>query len=247
MNKSLISGILFCLCSLQLSADGTDTIVPDRPGFSTGTYTVQPGRLNVEVGYDYTYNNTTNTQTMPLAVLRTGISEDLEFDFMWDGIYIEKSSSSEIQYSKIVTVGGKYRLIENDTYNISLMGLIGVPTDTSNSKNMEYFAGLLWDYAYSDFLSFFGTLQSTSYKDNNLRVYDIELAIGSSFVHTDKLSTFLEIYTIQPQQEQIEKEDFMDGGVMYLISKNIQIDMNIGLGLNSHSDNYIGAGVAIQF
>jgi len=29
----------------------TNPIVPDRPGFSTGAYTVKPGRLNIEFGY----------------------------------------------------------------------------------------------------------------------------------------------------------------------------------------------------
>lgn len=66
---------------LQLSAN--DAIVPDRPGFSTGTQTVKPKMVNVELGYQYSYNNHTpqqSSQTLPQMLLRTGISGNAEVD-----------------------------------------------------------------------------------------------------------------------------------------------------------------------
>jgi hypothetical protein len=45
------------LCAIQINALAADEpIVADRPDFSTGTYTVKPGKLNVELGYQYAFN-----------------------------------------------------------------------------------------------------------------------------------------------------------------------------------------------
>ena len=89
--KTFVRNILvfLSLCAVQVNAFSADNpIVADRPGFSTGTYTVKPGKLNVELGYQYAFNTNLNnktTQTLPLLVLRTGLSSNVELDFHWDG------------------------------------------------------------------------------------------------------------------------------------------------------------------
>jgi len=54
----------FSLCAVQINALAGDApIVADRPGFSTGTYTVKPGKLNIELGYQYAFNKNANDQS----------------------------------------------------------------------------------------------------------------------------------------------------------------------------------------
>ena len=63
-------------------------IVADRPGFSTGTYTVKPGKLNTEFGYQYAFNTDgvdRNTQTLPQLNVRVGLSPKAELNLLWDG------------------------------------------------------------------------------------------------------------------------------------------------------------------
>ena len=74
-------------------------IVPDRPGFSTGTYTVKPGWFNVESGYQYAFNNNGinyTTQTVPLLNLRIGISPKAELNFLWDGWNIQDEDNVDV-------------------------------------------------------------------------------------------------------------------------------------------------------
>ncbi|MDF1876078.1 transporter [Sulfurimonas sp. SAG-AH-194-I05] len=222
-----------------------DTIVPDRPGFSTGTYTVQPKNLNIELGYNYTKNN----ETLPLVVLRTGLSNKLELDIMYDGFNINHNDQKQLTWSADFIVGIKYRLYESELYNLTFMGLTSLPVgDNRNisSKNITPLIGLLWDYTLYEDISLFGTLQGSTYYDNE-RIYDFQPAIGVSLAHTDKFGTYLEYYSIIHSSNNQDTQQVIGGGFTYLLSDDIQLDINTGLGLNSISDNSIGFGIAMQF
>jgi len=39
----------------------------------------------------------------------------------------------------------------------------------------------------------------------------------------------------------------MDAGITYLLSNDIQLDINAGVGLNNYSNNFIGFGIASRF
>ncbi len=229
-----------------LYADG---VVADRPGFSTGTYSVPPGRYNIEMGYSYTFDSTTSendSQSFPLFELRTGVTENMEFDILWDGW----SMSRDFENGSVadITIGGKYRLVKNDLYNITMMALATLPTGDESDFELQGISplvGLLWDYTANEYISYFGTLQTSTYKEQK-RIYDFQTAIGLSIAHTEKIGSFLEIYTILPSSG-LSKEYVIDGGFTYMLRKNIQLDINGGVGLNEESNSFVGFGIAIGF
>ncbi len=222
-----------------------DTIVADRPGFSTGTYTVKPKNLNVEFGYNYTKND----ETFPLFVLRRGLTNKLEFNIMYDGVYVKHNDTENFAWSSDLIIGVKYRLYKSELYNFTFMGLTSLPVGDSKSislKNITPLAALLWDYTVSTDISLFGTLQGSTYY-NNERIYDFQPAVGISLAITEKFSSYIEYYSIIPSSTHQDKQQIVDGGFTYLISDDIQFDINGGVGLNSISDDFIGFGVAIRF
>ncbi len=240
--KKTVAVFLFSGVLLNVNAE---TIVPDRPGFSTGTYTVQPKKLNVEIGYNYTKND----QTLPLMVLRTGVTNKLELDVMYDGLDIKHNDQKEYTWSSDLIIGAKYRVYESELYNITLMGLSSLPVDSTHNlsfKNMTPLAAVLWDYTFSENIGLFGTLQGSTYYDNE-RIYDFQPAVGASFTHTDKLGSYIELYSVIPSSSTQDTQKIIDGGFTYLINDDIQIDLNGGIGLNQESDDFVGFGVAIQF
>jgi len=228
-------------------------IAADRPGFSTGTHTVEPGRLDVELGYQYAFNNTgvnRSTQTLPLLDLRTGLSLKSELDVLWDGWNIDhaENQSSDVSVSD-VSIGGKYRLREGPKYNLTALGLLSLPLGSapSTSDHVDPLVGLLWDDSLSSQASLFGVVEATSFIFEGDRIYAAQVAIGASFSHTDRLGTFIEIYSAVPSRSKLDDEVVMDGGVTYLLSHDVQLDMNAGVGLNSASNDFIGFGVASRF
>lgn len=244
--------LLIALNTINGWADN-DAITPDRPGFSTGTQTVKPNVVNVELGYQYAFNNydtKPSSHTLPLMVLRTGISENAEFDIQWDGINVDKEEGSPTAHSKAdLAVGGKYKLIENEQYNLTLLGVLSLPTGTapSTSDSTDPLVGLLWDYSLSDENTLFGTVQASSSQIDSNRIYDQQFSLGASFAHTESIGSFIEFYTIMPSESSMHDTKTIDGGMTYLLSNDIQLDFNVGLGLNRYSSNFIGFGIATRF
>lgn len=253
IRKSSLTGGLALLLSHTVMYAQDNPIVPDRPGFSTGTYTVKPGWFNVESGYQYAFNNNgTNytTQTVPLLSLRIGVSPKAELNLLWDGWNIQDDDNQPSDTSvSDLSVGGKYRLYESEQYNITALGLISLPVGSklSTSNNVDPLLGFLWDYSLSSNVSLFGVIQGSSFKSEGDRVYDIQPAIGASFSHTEKLGTFIEYYSIIPFDSQLNTQSVIDAGMTYLFNKDTQLDVNFGFGLNNASDNFVGFGIARQF
>ena len=176
----------------------TNPIVPDRPGFSTGAYTVKPGRLNIEFGYQYSFNNhnnDTSTHTTPLSNLRLGITNKIELDLLWDGWNIDDQEDSNPETSVTdASVGGKYRIIEIDKFNLTALGLLSFPVGSSpsTSGHIDPRLGLLWDYSLSNSMSIFGNVLANSDVTKGDRNYSIQPIVGVSFSHTSQLGTYLE-------------------------------------------------------
>jgi hypothetical protein len=238
--------------SILLSAND-DVIVPDRPGFSTGTQTVKQNSVNVELGYQYSYNNHSPQQsshTLPQMVLRTGISENAEFDLLWDGINIDKEEGSETLHSKAdLSIGSKYKLLDSEDYHLAAIGILSLPTGSSpsTSGSTDPLVGLLWDYSISDDNALFGTVQASSSTFDQNRVYDERFSIGTSYSHTDTLSSFIEFFTIMPSESSLNDIKTIDCGMAYLLTNDIQLDFSVGFGLNKYSSNFIGFGIATRF
>ncbi len=65
-----------------------EPIQPDRPGFSTGTYTVEPGLTHLELGFQSAYGNKAGDPdiiTGPLLNLRVGLTPSTELNILLDG------------------------------------------------------------------------------------------------------------------------------------------------------------------
>ena len=246
--------VFLSLCAIQTNAfSDNGPIVADRPGFSTGAYTVKPGKLNVELGYQYAFNKNSSNQstpTLPLLALRAGLSPKIELDLLWDGWNMDHTDNQPSDTSTgDVSIGGKYRLHESTEYNLTLLGLLSLPTGSSpsTSNNIDPLLGLLWDYYHSSLISLFGVVQTSSFKYDGNRVYDAQVAIGVSFSHTDHVGSFIEVYSILPSEERLDDEIAIDGGLTYLLSNDTQLDINVGAGLNDATSNFIGFGIASRF
>lgn len=245
---------LLLLCAVQNSAfSDTGPIVADRPGFSTGTYTVKPGRLNVEFGYQYGFNThgvDQSMQTLPQLDLRLGLSPKIELDLLWDGWNISDADDQSSDTSVAdVSVGGKYRLQSSDEYKLTLLALLSLPVGSSpsSSDNVDPLLGLLWDYSIADKVSLFGVAQSSSFEFEGDRTFDAQLAVGTSYSYGTRLGAFIEIYGIWPSESKLDDEVVIDAGFTFLWSRDIQLDINAGVGLNNDSDNFVGFGMAARF
>ena len=242
------------LCAVQVNAFASDDRVrPDRPGFTTGTYTVKPGNVIVELGYQYAFGSNDNdqsTQTLPLMDLRIGLTPKIELDLLWDGWNTEYAENQPSDTSVAdVSIGGKYRIHKSSIYNLTMLGLLSLPVGSSpsTSDSVDPLLGLLWDYSLTSKVGLFGEALADSYTYGGDRTYDAQLAIGAGFRNTDRITTFIEIYGILPSEAKLNDEIVIDGGVSYLYRNHTRLDASVGVGLNDTSDNFIGFGIATLY
>jgi hypothetical protein len=236
------------LSPLSLHAEA---IQADRPGFSTGTYTVQPGVRHIEMGVQYDYADhldEANSYTAPLLNFRMGINTETELNILWDGWSRESSGSQKKTVTSDMMLGIKQRLLSTDDYNISWLGYISLPVGNApNTGRFSPLIALLWDYNLTDTVSAFGTVQFVSFVEDKKRSNNFQPAVGLSFSHTDKISTYIEYYTDLSLNRGTPQINLFDAGITYLLNDDIQLDFNFAVSTDRRSSDALGLGIAVRF
>lgn len=224
----------------------------DRPGFSTGTHAVTPGRVYFETGYQYTFSheyNLSGSSQIPVMNVRIGIADKAELFLMWDGIEVSHISQAAGIPGKtgisLPGIGSKYRLIQSDEYNFTLIGTVESSVE-NNSFSVDPAIALAWDYSLSERFELFGIGQAGYETIPEISSLSTAIAVGIGFSITDRLNVFTEYYNVgYPGAGKLFNGS--EFGIIYLLTPGIQIDLYGGLRLTGETDNYAGVGISQRF
>ncbi len=251
-------GVLICLVTaLSVNAEAAsqpDDLIADRPGFSTGTHSVTPGKFYLEIGYQYSFNtekNLHNYSDIPDLNLRIGIANKLELFVMWDGWSISHykgidgiGSGNAIE-AGLPGLGAKYQLVRADDYNITLLGMLE-GTDANNSYSVDPALALAWDYELSGRFELFGLVQGGYEANPGNNDFLTLFAMGLGFEINDRMETFAEYYNIAyPGTGKLQNGS--EFGIMYLLNSDTQLDIYGGYGFGREMDHYMGLGISRRF
>lgn len=245
-----ISCALSAFYSLPLLA--TETVVPDRPGLSTGTFTVNPGQYIAEMGVQSNFRrdgNQPNALAIPQLTIRGGVTDKLEWDIISNGAVLSDADGEPAVWSfSDISVGGKYSFVEASNWNLSALALVSLPVGSkeATSDNVDPLVGLLWDASLSDSVSAFANVLMSSFEAEEGRIHDVQVALGLSFSHSQKVGSFVELFATKPYGNE-PSTALVDAGITYLLKDTVQLDISAGVALNNDTDNFIGAGVAWLF
>ena len=222
---------------LTVTAPHAEPLVADRPGFSTGTYTVSPGHYNIELGLQAE----SGSHTFPLSNVRIGLTPVAELDLQWSGWNFANGTTTVGD----LTLGGKYRLFDSDTLDLSLLGLLTLPSGNGNPEGSRAapLAALLWSHETT---GLFGMLQLASSNPGSLQT-NLQTAIGASFSHGEQLSSYLELYADHPLNHTGDDSYMVDGGFSWLLDERTQLDLHLGLDMNGNAADFIGLGFARSY
>lgn len=237
MNKRFPLYLSLSLALFDLPAVHAEPIVADRPGFSTGTSTVKPGHYNIELGLQAE----SGSRSFPLSNLRIGITPVSELALQWGGWQFADGSTTVGDLS----VGGKYRVLQNDTINLSLLGLLTLPSGNGQpaGSHAAPLVAALWN---QDASGLFGMFQIASSDQGSLHT-QFQAAIGKSFAHSAQLGSYLELYLDHPLNHAGSDSYIMDGGFAWLLDERTQLDLHIGLDVNGNAAHFLGFGIARSF
>ncbi len=224
-----------------------------RPSFSAPATTLERGHWQVEAGYQFTSNDDdgikSDNHTLPQVFLRFGLDERLEANVFWSGYTDSDSNVGDADGANDLAIGLSYQLTPADAqFALATFVNLSLPlgSEEFSSDEPDPSLGIAWSYATDAGPGLFGTLVASSVTDADERETEFGAAIGAAFSLTEKLGTFVEYFGIFSDTDKSAHN--LMGGLTYLVTKNFQLDLNAGTGLNHAADDYfISSGFGWRF
>lgn len=225
----------------------------DRPDFTDASATVGLGVLQLETGYTFTKSSGTESHSWGEPMIRYGVLANWIELRMAVAPVTERSTSTRTGIEDLY-LGVKLTLMQQDGL---LPGLAVVPQMTVPTGSAKFSAdrilpgiNLLYGWDLSDALSISASTHLNLAVDDDANRYTEwaqSLSVGWSL--TTKLSSFFEWYALFPvNSTAASAEHYLDAGLAYALSDDLQIDLRVGKGLNDSSDDYFaGTGLAFRF
>ena len=233
----------------------------DRPDFTEGTRTIQPGHFQVELGYGYTYDDDTDLKEHGIgeALFRIGLVNIAELRFSLAGYQdVEEGSVSSYGTSDL-TVGTKIRVFEACDCNFDVSALVELTLPTGSEDlsqdDVSPKASILWAYGWdessslADF-SLAGNFNFDVPVEDSDYYFEPSASLAFGYSLTESLGTYLEYFGFYPSggnAPSTVSTHFLNAGLTYGLTENLQLDLLVGMGINdSAEDFFTGCGVSFR-
>lgn len=263
----------FAIFSQREDPDGP--INTDRPTFTPANTVVPPGRLQFESGFTYNRqqspSSTNNLYDLPEIAMRYGLMDRVEFRMFWEGPTFAPSPSSgrpranRLGGTSDTEIGFKWQLFEGDkdrrwiptTALITSMTAPTGGTSPLSSGVAEPYVNLMYGWSLSEKLTLAGStgylglrqqpdLAARLAADNYQRYHQSLVAFYAAGKRTTLFyEWYVIMYTNAPSNLPLH---YMDGGLLYQLTPNIQLDIRAGFGLSGRPDDFFtGTGLSFRF
>ncbi len=260
---------------LSQTDDPDGPINTDRPTFTPANTVVPRGRLQFESGFTFNAQRLATARTTaydyPELSSRFGLYDRVEFRTFWTG---EDDIQTQPRRRRGRSTGGglsdmevgfKWQLLVGNAQRkwiptTALITSVTVPTaggSPLSSQTVEPYINLIYGWSATDKLTLAG---STGYlglrqqpapgsgrpAENFQRWHQSLVGFYSA---TDRTTLFYEWYVFMfTNAADNRPTHFMDGGVLYCLTPNIQLDLRAGFGLSGRPDDFFtGAGLSVRF
>ncbi len=232
-----------CECAV---AQDPEPINAERPGFSSSPIVLSPSMIQIESGYQYTRDSGTvdiDDHTLPLALVRIGLVENLELQLGWPGISWQEINGQDTHGANDVNLGVKWRVNDqNATVPLALFAGVSLPTGDNQfgGDGIDPTVGAFWSARFG--LDWFGTVL-VQHADDELTLGN---ALGVGLPVNATTSAYVEYFGLYGGDAG--PQHFLNGGFAYLPRFDLQLDLHVGAGLNGRAaDAFLGFGIAYRF
>jgi len=231
-------------------------LVGDRPDFTESTEAVPFGRVQIEMGYTFTYDgggDSLREHTAPELLVRIGLVEDIEFRLGWVGYIHARQPGDKRDGASDIEIGAKFKLVDQRDVapHFALLISTSAPTGSSDITTNQYNpkVGLLWAYDLSPRLSLAGNVNfAWPSADNGGRYFQQSASVSLAAGLTESLGAYVEYFGFFGLDGGGSPSHSFNTGVTCHITNNFQIDARVGLGLNQAADDlFAGIGMTVRF
>jgi hypothetical protein len=263
------------ICNIFSEEEDPDgPINTDRPTFTPANTVVPRRRVQFESGFTFTYLQARASRNevydLPELAMRYGLANRVEFRTFWlgetwDQAQLRRGGTRSPGGISDMEVGFKWQVLSEDKEKkwrptTALITSIIAPTGGSSSlggETVEPYINLIYGWTLTDKLTFGGSTgylgvrqqpapETVGRTINYQRYHQSLLAFYSV---TDKTTLFYEWYVLMFTHASDNRPlHFMDGGVLYHLTPNMQIDLRAGFGLSGRPDEFFtGTGFSVRF
>lgn len=246
-----------------------EPMVTDRPDFTESTRTVPPQRVQIESGYTFRYDRQRGRRmqdhTFPEVLLRIGLSPDVELRLGWPGFsFTEELLRERNDAGRRVwrtrhddsgtdaSVGFKVHLLDQRGVrpDLACIAELSVPTGGAGktSGDADPQLKLAWSYDLTRALALSGNvnLGAPTGEEGRFAQTAASLSLGASL--NDWLGTYVEYFGFYPDDRGADCAHYVNGGLTFAITPDLQLDARAGFGLNEQADGFFaGVGLAMRF
>ncbi len=246
--KSFAIFILQSIINLQLFGQELPSIQTDRPDQTESPFTVPKKHFQIETGVSFERIDGENKlYTYPTILVKYGINENFELRLIPEYV---TSHTQSTKYSGItpVTVGFKVRLAEEKGIlpMLSFLGHLSIPSLASKNFKATWYAPsfrLSMQHTLSQKISLGYNLGAEWNGETPEPAFIYTLTTGYSI--SERLSSYIECYGFLIQKSTGDHR--VDGGLSYLLKKNMMLDISGGVGLNKYAPRwYVALGFSIR-
>ena len=226
----------------------------DRPTVGDSACVAPEKTAILESGYQYQQLSGGGTQqNFTSSELRIGLADRYEFNILLPN-YIVQTKPTVAGFSP-VTLRVKHEIKANEKWVFSIEGFAILPSGTATygSRGLgETFNGIFSYNLSSEFnvSGMFGvSSQSEPINSGGQRYFTVNPDLVFAW-SKEKLSLYGEVYGQSKTGPQQGSGFNMDTGILYLIRKNIIIDLEIGHRISGNLGgftHYVGTGISILF
>jgi hypothetical protein len=239
-----------------------DTVNPDRPGIADGSRVIRPGQVQLESGLQQEYrrdaDSHTRTDFVP-TLLRLGISERVELRIesnfaSWTSATTTDGSKNNASGLAPASLGFKYQIFDsNGEHRRSVGTIVRIfpPSGSSEFRSRRY-AGdvrLAGDWDFASNLSLNPNIGVARVDDGQGGTFVAGLgAMTLNYLPTPSWNPFIDLGYQSPESANGKASLLLDGGVAYILGRNVQLDMSMGQGLRGTTPPrpFIAAGLSIR-
>ncbi len=228
-----------------------DILTPDRPGFTNGSDTVVPGRVQVEGGFSRTkYSADSGSGQVtdgPQTLVRAGLNPKLEVrvtlpDYLWPtgGQSGFGDGGIGVRYKFYQSKDGSTKLSLTSNLTIPIRSAVTTSghVDPSLTLSGQTASGSRWGLSSNLSLAY----PTISGK----RITDFTATGQVTYQISSPFAVFADTYDDLPREGP--PSSIVDGGLTYRLTTNLQLDLETGRGLGGAAPvQFYGGGFAIRF
>jgi hypothetical protein len=225
-----VAVVLSTLFAVATNAQEIEPISTERPGFSSSPFTLAPGVVQIESVYQYLHDggqSGLDDHTLPLLLVRLGMTESVELQLNWAGYSWSELGNSSYSGVNDASVGVKWNVSSAGArVPVALFAGISLPAGSDEYSTDEFDPTLGAFWSYSGKLNWFGTVLIRESDDDS----SFSNAVGINLPVNETMGGYIEYFGTYGQSGG--PENYLNGGITYVPRPDLQYDLHAGAGLN---------------